>query len=237
MAHMAEKPSEAKELEITFPDGAVKTFSSGVTGLEIAESISKSLAKASVAVKLDDQLWDLTRPIKQNARIEIVKRDSDEGLELLRHDCAHVMAQAVQELFPGTQVTIGPVIEHGFFYDFAREEPFSTDDFEAIEKRMREIVDRGDAFERQVWDRDEAIAYFKEQGELFKAEIIEDLPADEEVSVYKQGEWLDLCRGPHMPTTKHIGKAFKLTKVAGAYWRGDSNNQMLTRIYGTAWAD
>lgn len=225
------------EIEITFPDGSVRNYSSGVTGMEVAESISKSLAKASVAVKIDGELSDLSLPIQSNASVEIVKRDSEEALELIRHDCAHVMAEAVQSLFPGTQVTIGPVIENGFFYDFARNEPFSTEDLEGIEKEMRKIVERGDAFVREVWDRQEAIAYFKDKGEMYKAEIIEDLPEDEEIKIYRQGEWLDLCRGPHMPSTKHVGTSFKLLKVAGAYWRGDSNKAMLTRIYGTAWRD
>lgn len=224
---------------ITLPDGATREFDAGVTGMQIAEDISKSLAKAVIAITIDGELSDLSLPIEQDSSIALVKRDDEEGLEMIRHDAAHVMAEAVQTLFPGTQVTIGPSIENGFYYDFARDEPFSTDDFEAIEKQMRKIVERGSAFVREVWDRNEAIDYFKGKGEAYKAELIADLPEDEEIKIYRQGEgedgWLDLCRGPHMPTTKHVGTAFKLMKVAGAYWRGDSNNAMLQRIYGTAW--
>jgi len=224
-------------LTMTFPDGSTRAYPKGVTGLAVAESIAKSLAKAAVAVEVNGKLWDLSRPIEADATINIVKRETAEGLGLIRHDAAHVMAQAVQELFPGTQVTIGPVIENGFFYDFGRNEPFSTEDLAVIEKRMHDIIDKGAAFTREVWDRNEAIEFFKKKGEYFKAEIIEDLPESENISIYRQGEWLDLCRGPHMPSVKHVGHAFKLTKVAGAYWRGDSNKAMLTRIYGTAWHD
>ena len=227
--------NNAEMIEINLPDGSSRTVTQGTTGMELAESISKSLAKVSIAVKVDGDLRDLSRPLPDGCTVEIVKRDGEEALEMIRHDCAHVMAEAVQKLFPGTQVTIGPNIENGFFYDFARNEPFSTEDLTAIEKEMRRIVERGEAFTREVWERDEAIQYFKDKGEYYKAEIIEDLPEDEEIRIYRQGEWLDLCRGPHMPTTKHVGTAFKLLKVAGAYWRGDSNNAMLTRIYGTAW--
>ncbi|PJB70349.1 MAG: threonine--tRNA ligase [Alphaproteobacteria bacterium CG_4_9_14_3_um_filter_47_13] len=229
--------SKNESLTVTFPDGSVRSYERGITGLEIAESIAKSLAKAAVAIEVDGTEWDLSRPLHKDCTVNIIKRESEQGLALIRHDTAHVMAQAVQELFPGTQVTIGPVIENGFFYDFGRKEPFSTDDLVAIEKKMHDIIDRGETFEREVWNRDDAIQYFKDKGEMFKAEIIADLPPQEDVSVYKQGAWLDLCRGPHMPTTKHIGHAFKLTKVAGAYWRGDSDKAMLTRIYGTAWRD
>ncbi len=224
-------------IKITMPDQSVRTYDAGITGTEIANDISKSLAKASIAIKLDGELCDLSLPIEKDAAIEIVKRVDEDALEMIRHDAAHVMAEAVQNLFPGTQVTIGPSIENGFYYDFARNQPFSTDDLEAIEKEMRKIVEKGAAFEREVWDRDEAIAYFKEKGENYKAELIEDLPETEQIKIYRQGEWLDLCRGPHMPTTKHVGTAFKLLKVAGAYWRGNSDNAMLTRIYGTAWRD
>lgn len=223
------------QIKITFPDGNSREYTSGTTGLEVAESIAKSLAKASVAVRVDGDLWDLLRPIEHDAAIALVKRDDDEALELIRHDCAHILAQAVQEIFPGTQVTIGPVIENGFYYDFGRNEPFSTEDFEKIEKRMHDIVDRNTPFEREVWDRDDAIKFFNDKGEYYKAELIEDLPEDETITLYKQGDWIDLCRGPHMPTTKQIGHAFKLTKVAGAYWRGDSDKAILSRIYGTAW--
>lgn len=221
---------------LTFPDGASRNYDDGVTALEVAKSISSGLAKKVLAVKLDGELRDATRPIDQDAKIELVTAKDPEGLELIRHDAAHVLAEAVQELFPGTQVTIGPVIENGFYYDFYRDEPFSEDDFAAIEKKMAFIINRNDKFEREVWDRDEAIAKFRDMGEDFKAELIEDLPEDETITVYRQGDWFDLCRGPHLPSTGKIGKAFKLMKVAGAYWRGDSNNPQLQRIYGTAWA-
>ncbi len=224
-------------VQITMPDNSIREYDAGVTGLDIASDISKSLAKASIAIKIDGALCDLSLPINDNVSIEIVKRDHEDALEMIRHDAAHVMAEAVQTLFPGTQVTIGPAIENGFYYDFARNEPFSSDDLSAIEKEMRKIVERGAAFTREVWDRAEAIAYFKDKGEMYKAELIEDLPEDEEIKIYRQGDWLDLCRGPHMPSTRNVGTAFKLLKVAGAYWRGDSNNAMLTRIYGTAWRD
>lgn len=224
-------------ISITLPDGAVRSFPRGTTGLQIAESISKSLAKAAVAVTLDGVLTDLSRPIEAGGAIRIVRREDPEGLELIRHDCAHIMAQAVQELFPGTQVTIGPNVENGFYYDFARPAPFSTEDFAAIEARMHEIVNADTPLVREVWDRAEAIAFFKSRGETFKAELIADLPETEKITIYRQGDWLDLCRGPHMPTTKLTGHGFKLMKVAGAYWRGDSNRDVLTRIYGTAWRD
>lgn len=224
-----------KEINITMPDGAVRVYACGTTGMQIAESISKSLAKASIAIKINGDLSDLSLPIERDCRIELVKREGAEALEMIRHDCAHVMAEAVQNLFPGTQVTIGPSIENGFYYDFARNQPFSTEDFVAIEKEMRKIVERGAPFVREVWDRNEAIRYFEGKGEAYKAELIRDLPESEDIKIYRQGDWLDLCRGPHMPSTKHVGTAFKLLKVAGAYWRGDSSRAMLTRIYGTAW--
>ncbi len=227
--------TQNNDVNITLPDGSVRTFGAGVTGLQVAEDISKSLAKASIAVKIDGELSDLSLPIHKDVNLAIIKRDDAEALELIRHDAAHVMAEAVQNLFPGTQVTIGPAIENGFYYDFARNEPFSTDDLEAIEKEMRKIVERGAEFTREVWGRDEAIEFFTSKGEMYKAELIRDLPESEEIKIYRQGEWLDLCRGPHMPTTKHVGTAFKLLKVAGAYWRGDSDRAMLNRIYGTAW--
>lgn len=222
-------------VQITLPDGAVREYVTGVTGMEIAESISKSLAKAVIAIEIDGELSDLSLPISDNVSIALIKRDDDQALEMIRHDCAHVMAEAVQNLFPGTQVTIGPSIENGFYYDFARDEPFSTDDFDKIEKEMRKIVERNSAFVREVWSREDALKFFCDKGEKYKAELIEDLHESEEIKIYRQGEWLDLCRGPHMPSTKHVGTAFKLMKVAGAYWRGDSNNAMLQRIYGTAW--
>jgi threonyl-tRNA synthetase len=225
-------------ISLTFPDGASRDFADAITPLAVAEGISKSLAKKVVAAKLDGQWWDLARPLEQSGKFELVLRDSADGLEVIRHDAAHVLAQAVQELFPGTQVTIGPVIEDGFFYDFARMTPFSIEDFEKIEKRMREIVDEDLPITREVWQRDEAIAHFDSIGEKYKAEIIRDLPENDTITVYRQGEnWKDLCRGPHLPSTGRLGKAFKLMKLAGAYWRGDHRNAQLQRIYGTAWAD
>ena len=221
---------------LTFPDGAARDYEAGITAMEVAKSISKGLAKSVLAAKLDGKLVDASLPINDNAKIELVTAKDPEGLELIRHDAAHVLAEAVQELFPGTQVTIGPVIENGFYYDFYRDEPFSADDFAAIEKKMGFIINRNDKFERIVMDRDEAIKTFKDMGEDFKAELIADLPADEVITVYKQGKWFDLCLGPHLPSTGKIGKAFKLMKVAGAYWRGDSDKAQLQRIYGTAWA-
>jgi threonyl-tRNA synthetase len=223
--------------KIQLPDGSERQYDSVVTGLAIAESIGKSLARDAVAVRVDGELWDLTRDIDSDVAIEIITRDSADGLELLRHDAAHVMAEAVKELWPETQVTIGPAIENGFYYDFAREEPFSEDDLKVIEARMKEIVDRDEAIERQVWDRDEAIRFFREQGEEYKAKIIEDIPSDEPISLYRQGDFIDLCRGPHLPSTGRLGKAFRLTRVSGAYWRGDARNEMLQRVYGTAWAN
>ncbi len=221
---------------LTFPDGATRDFDAGVTAMEVAKSISKGLAKKVLAAKLDGTLVDAALPIEASAKIELVMAQDPEGLELIRHDCAHVMAEAVQELFPGTQVTIGPVIENGFYYDFARDEPLSEDDFAAIEKKMAFIINRNDKITREVWDRDEAIKLFKDMGEDFKAELIEDLPEDETITIYRQGKWFDLCLGPHLPSTGKVGKAFKLMKVAGAYWRGDSDKAQLQRIYGTAWA-
>ncbi|WP_416877051.1 threonine--tRNA ligase [Litorimonas sp.] len=220
---------------LTFPDGATRDYDSGVTAMEVAKGISKGLAKKVLAAKLDGELVDAALPIEGDAKIELVTAEDPEGLELIRHDAAHVLAEAVQELFPGTQVTIGPVIENGFYYDFHREEPFSEDDFAAIEKKMAFIINRNDKFEREVWKREDAIKLFRGMGEEFKAELIEDLPDSETITVYKQGKWFDLCRGPHLPSTGKIGKAFKLMKVAGAYWRGDSKNPQLQRIYGTAW--
>ncbi len=223
-------------IDLIFPDGSKREFEPGVTGKQVAASIAPSLAKRAVLVKLDGELLDVDRPLERGGKFEILDRTSPEALETIRHDASHVMAEAVQELFPGTQVTIGPAIEDGFYYDFARDEPFSLDDLAKIEERMRQIVDRDEAIVREVWDRDEAIRHFREIGEDYKAQIIESIPAGEQVSVYRQGQWKDLCRGPHLPSTKAVGKAFKLTKLAGAYWRGDHRNPMLQRIYGTAWA-
>ncbi|KAB2874787.1 MAG: threonine--tRNA ligase [Bauldia sp.] len=222
-------------IRLTFPDNSVREFEPGITGRAVAEGISKSLARKAVAAALDGRLADLGEPITADARIEIVTRDDPRALDLIRHDAAHVMAEAVQELYPGTQVTIGPVIENGFFYDFARNQPFTTEDLPAIEAKMREIVARNAPFTREVWSRDRAKQVFRDRGEAYKVELVDAIPAGEDVKIYKQGDWFDLCRGPHMASTGQVGTAFKLTKVAGAYWRGDSNNPMLTRIYGTAW--
>ena len=223
-------------IDLIFPDGSKRQFEDGVSGRDVAASIAKSLEKRALLIKLDGALYDLDRALPGGGAFEILTRDSPEALDTIRHDASHVMAQAVQELFPGTQVTIGPAIEDGFYYDFARETPFSLDDLAKIEQRMKEIVDRDEKIVREVWDRKEAIAHFKSIGEDYKAEIITDLPGDEVITVYRQGEWKDLCLGPHLPSTKHVGKAFKLTKLAGAYWRGDHRNAQLQRIYGTAWA-
>lgn len=223
--------------KIQLPDGSERQYDNAVTGMEIAESIGKSLARDAVAIRVSDELWDLTRSIGNDSTVEIVTRDSADGLELLRHDAAHVLAEAVKELWPETQVTIGPAIENGFYYDFAREEPFTADDLEIIEARMKDIVDRNETIERQVWDREEAIRFFRDQGEEYKARLIEDIPGDETLTLYQQGDFIDLCRGPHLPSTGKLGKAFHLTRVSGAYWRGDAKNAMLQRIYGTAWAN
>ena len=223
-------------IELIFPDGSKRAFDEGASGRDVAASIAKSLEKRALLVRLDGELLDLDRPLPRSGTFEILTRESPDALEVIRHDASHVLAQAVQELFPGTQVTIGPAIEEGFYYDFARDEPFSLDDLSAIEARMAEIVDRDEKIVREVWDRKEAIAHFREIGEAYKAEIISDLPEDEVITVYRQGSWKDLCLGPHLPSTRHVGKAFKLTKLAGAYWRGDHRNAQLQRIYGTAWA-
>ncbi|WP_150000185.1 threonine--tRNA ligase [Iodidimonas gelatinilytica] len=224
---------------LTLPDNSQRHFDGPVTGADLAADIGPGLAKAAMAVRVDGQLRDLDVPITADAHVALITaRDEEEALELIRHDTAHVLAEAVQELFPDTQVTIGPVIKDGFFYDFARDKPFTTEELEVIEARMHEIVARNEPIRREVWDRDQAIAHFRSIGEKYKAEIIEDLPQGEEVSVYRHGDnWLDLCRGPHLPSSGRIGGAFKLMKVAGAYWRGDHRNEMLTRIYGTAWRD
>lgn len=225
-----------RRVRIILPDGAVRDYQASITGLQLAEDISEGLARRALAVHIDGVMRDLATPIEADAEVSIVTAKDDDALELLRHDAAHVMAEAVQELYPGTQVTIGPAIENGFYYDFARDEPFSPDDLTAIEARMREIVKRDEVITREVWDRNEAIEYFKSIGEHYKAELIAEIPDGEPVSIYRQGQWLDLCRGPHLPSTGKLGTAFKLMKLAGAYWRGDSRNAMLQRIYGTAWA-
>ncbi len=226
----------ASAISLTFPDGSKREYPAGTTGREVAESISKSLAKKAVAIALDGELTDLSDPVRDGA-LEIVTRTDPRALELIRHDAAHVMAEAVQELFPGTQVTIGPVIENGFYYDFAKNEPFTPEDLPVIEKKMKEIIARNKPFTKEVWSRDEARRVFAEKGEAYKVELIRSINSDEDLKIYRQGDWFDMCRGPHMASTGQIGTAFKLMKVAGAYWRGDSSNTMLTRIYGTAWAD
>src|ERR1700692_3761198 len=231
------KPVEpVQKIALIFPDGATREFPKNTTGLDIAKGISPSLAKRTVAMALDGVVTDLADPIEQDAKIEFIARDDARALELIRHHAAHVLAEAVQSLWPGTQVTIGPVIENGFYYDFFRNEPFTPEDFAAIEKKMREIIARDKPFTREVWDREQTKQVFRDNGEMFKVELVDAIPADQTIKIYKQGDWFDLCRGPHMTSTGKIGGAFKLMKVAGAYWRGDSNNQMLTRIYGTEFA-
>jgi threonyl-tRNA synthetase len=222
-------------VKLTFPDNSVREFDAGVTGRAVAEGISKSLAKKAIAMALDGKLADLADPIDRDAKIEIVTREDPRALELIRHDAAHVMAEAVQELYPGTQVTIGPVIENGFYYDFFRNEPFTTEDLPRIEAKMREVIQRNEPFTKEIWSRDEAKRVFADKDEMFKVELVDAIPEDQTIRIYKQGDWFDLCRGPHMVSTGQVGNAFKLMKVAGAYWRGDARNPMLTRIYGTAW--
>ena len=221
---------------ITLPDGKKLDFSEPISGIQIAEKISKSLLKQALIMSVNGELKDLDQKISEDSKVKIFTSKDQEGLETIRHDTAHILAMAVQEIFPGTQVTIGPVIEDGFYYDFARKEPFTKEDLEKIEKKMKEIVDRDEKTSREVWKRNEAIKHFKKKGEIYKAEIIGSIPENEEVSVYFHGDWHDLCRGPHLSSTGKIGKNFKLTKVSGAYWRGDSNNEMLQRIYGTSWS-
>ena len=222
---------------ITLPDGNSLSFPKKVTGLEIAEKISKSLAKQALIISVDGEQKDLDYIIEKDCSVKIHTSKDKEGLETIRHDTAHIAAMAVQELFPGTQVTIGPVIDNGFYYDFARKEPFTEEDLEKIEKKMKEIVDRDEITKREVWERNKAVKHFKDKGEIYKAELIESIPEGEDVSIYFHGEWHDLCRGPHLSSTGKIGKYFKLMKVSGAYWRGDSNNEMLQRIYGTSWSN
>ncbi|MEM6807621.1 MAG: threonine--tRNA ligase [Pseudomonadota bacterium] len=224
-------------VNITLPDGSVRAYDGPVDPLTIAKEISGSLAKAAVAAQVDGQDWDLTRTIDRDASVAIVTRDSEAGLEVLRHDAAHALAEAVKELYPETQVTIGPAIDDGFYYDFARETPFTPDDLEVIEQRMREIVERNETVEREVWTRNDAVVFFRDQGEEYKARLIERIPEDEQITLYRQGDFIDLCRGPHLPSTGRLGTSFKLLRVSGAYWEGDSRNEMLQRIYGTAWAN
>ncbi len=224
-------------LTITLPDGAQRQFDGPVSGAALAAAIGPGLAKAALAIKLDGHVRDLAHTIDHDAKVEIVTRTHPDALDLLRHDCAHVMAEAVQELYPGTQITFGPSIENGFYYDFFREAPFTPEDFTKIEQRMKEIVDRDEPIVREIWTRDQAVAHFKAAGENFKAEWVTQIPADEEISIYRQGKWLDMCTGPHLPSTAKLGKAFKVMRISGAYWRGDANNPQLQRIYGTCWAD
>ena len=230
------KPVETNMIAVTFPDGAKREFPKNTTGFEIAKGISPSLAKRTVAMALNGVVTDLADPIDKDSSIDFINRDDPRALELIRHDAAHVLAEAVQDLWPGTQVTIGPVIENGFYYDFFRNEPFTPEDFAAIEKKMRELIARDKPFTKEVWSRDETKKVFADKGEMFKVELLDAIPDDQTIKIYKQGDWFDLCRGPHMTSTGKVGNAFKLMKVAGAYWRGDSNNPMLTRIYGTAFA-
>ena len=224
-------------VSLTLPDGSLRSYPGPVSGTTLAADIGPGLAKAALALRIDGELADLATVIEKDSRIEIITRKSEDALDLIRHDCAHVMAEAVQELFPGTQVTIGPSIENGFYYDFARTEPFTPADLEVIEKRMHDIVNRDESIRREVWDRDAAADFFLSKGEIYKAEIIRDIPSGEKISLYAQGDFIDLCRGPHLPSTGKLGHGFKLMKVAGAYWRGDHRNAMLQRIYGTAWRD
>src|SRR3954463_2595044 len=221
---------------LTFPDGARRDYPNGITGAEITKAISPSLAQRTVAMALDGTVVDLADAIERDTKIEFLTRDDPRVLELIRHDAAHVLAEAVQTLWPGTQVTIGPVIENGFYYDFFRNQPFTPEDLAPIEEKMREIIARDKPFTKEVWSRDQAQRVFRDKGELFKVELVDAIPQDQEIKIYRQGDWFDLCRGPHMTSTGKVGNAFKLMKVAGAYWRGDSNREMLSRIYGTAFA-
>ncbi|HEY7979156.1 MAG TPA: threonine--tRNA ligase, partial [Rhizomicrobium sp.] len=230
-------PASASNVTVTLPDGKALTVTRGTTPGEIAASIGPGLAKAALIAEVNGKEWDLFRPIEEDAKLRIITKKDPESLELIRHDMAHVLAMAVQALYPGTQVTIGPSIEDGFYYDFARDTPFTLDDLPKIEEQMRKIIKAGLPTRREVWPRDKAIAHFKGIGESYKAELIESIPAGEDVSIYWHGDWHDLCRGPHFDTTAKIPDAFKLTKIAGAYWRGDAKNAQLQRIYGTAWRD
>ena len=225
------------EIALTLPDGSVRPFGQGATGADLAAAISRSLARQAVAVRVDGALCDLSEPFTEDASVEVVTRADADGLDLIRHDAAHALAEAAKELYPEVQITIGPVIENGFYYDFSRAEPFTPEDLVRLEERMREIVDRDEPIAREVWDRDEAARFFEAEGEHYKAELIRSIPSAEPITLYRQGAFVDLCRGPHLPSTGKLGKAFKLMSVAGAYWRGDHRNEMLQRIYGTAWRD
>jgi threonyl-tRNA synthetase len=223
---------------LTLPDGSVREYNGPVTGMTLAQDIGPGLAKAAIVIVVDGEQWDLSREITRDAKVSILTKKDEEALEILRHDAAHVMAEAVKELYPDTQVTIGPAIENGFFYDFARKEPFTPDDLAIIEARMRDIIARDEEIIRSEMPRDEAVKFFRDMGEEYKAEIIASIPSDQPITLYKQGDFIDLCRGPHLPSTRYLGSdTFKLMSIAGAYWRGDSNNEMLQRIYGTIWRD
>jgi threonyl-tRNA synthetase len=236
MAGASSPSKSAPQIILTFPDGAQRPYPAGTTGLDVVKGISLSLAKRTVAMALDGVLADLNDPIEHDARIEFIAREDPRALALVRHDAAHVMAEAVQSLWPGTQVTIGPVIENGFYYDFFRNQPFTPEDLPVIEKRMKEIIARDKPFTKEVWAREQAKKTFRDMGEQFKVELVDAIPQDQQIKIYKQGDWFDLCRGPHMTSVGKVGNAFKLMKVAGAYWRGDSTKPMLTRVYGTAFA-
>ena len=233
---MSPESQAASSVAITLPDGAVRSFPGPVTGSDIAAAIGPGLAKAAVAVKVDGVVKDLSTRIARDARVAILTRDAPEAIEIIRHDAAHVMAEAVKELYPDTQVTFGPATETGFYYDFVRDQPFTPEDLERIEQRMHEIVDRNETISREEWERDQAVAFFSSLGEKYKAEWIHEIPKDKVISLYRQGGFVDLCAGPHLPSTAKLGHAFKLMKVAGAYWRGDARNAQLQRVYGTAWA-
>ena len=222
-------------VSIKLSDGSIKKFSGSIKGDELAKSISSSLFKSAIGISINGQLNDLNFEINKDCEAQIITKESELGIEILRHDAAHVMAEAVKTIYPDVQITIGPPIENGFYYDFSKKTPFTPEDLIKIEKKMLEIINKNEPFKKEVWSRKKAINYFKEQGEIYKTEIIKDIPNKDEISIYKQGKFLDLCKGPHSPSTGKIGKFFKLIKLAGAYWRGDSNNEMLQRIYGTAW--
>src|SRR5579864_6032286 len=237
MSENPEGQTSGKSIAVTLPDGKRREFPGPVSGAELAAAIGAGLARAALAVKIDDRPRDLATLIDHDAKIAVITRETPEGVEILRHDAAHVMAEAVKELYPETQVTFGPATETGFYYDFARDQPFTPEDLATIEKRMHEIVDRDEPIAREEWERDRAVAFFRSIGETYKAEWINEIPPDEAISLYRQGGFIDLCTGPHLPSTGKLGHAFKLMKVAGAYWRGDARNQQLQRIYGTAWPE
>src|SRR5947207_4199994 len=237
MSENLDAPASAKSIAVTLPDGRRREFPGPLSGAELAAAIGPGLAKAALAVKIDGRPRDLATLIDHDSDVAVITREMPEGVDILRHDAAHVMAEAVKELYPETQVTFGPSTETGFYYDCARAEPFTPEDLARIEERMREIVRRDEGITREVWERDKAVAFFDGIGERYKAEYIGEIPAGEEISLYRQGNFVDLCVGPHLPSTGRLGQAFKLMNVAGAYWRGDPNNAQLQRVYGTAWAN